>query len=474
MNKLLSHLRRPRSLFTQMLWLLVTAMLMAKLGSWTASLDDRAAAVRRTHVEEMLLRIAATSRVLGSLPAEHRNDVLGAMGATETKFSLDAEPGVKPAYVLTDQQAIEARQRLRDLLNAPEDSVYFKMWNKTENATPGLIQNPWAAVEPVAMGMKFSIRLPDGQWLNATNRRTVQPHVWSNAATWNMVVTILMVALVAFYIARRISGPLRDLADNADRLGRGESVAALDAGRGPEEVRRATQAFNAMGERIRRFVDDRTRILAAVSHDLRTPITNLRLRVELLDDGETKSRMLETLDELRATVEATLSFTREEVGEEAVRADLTSLVESVCDDFADIGQPVAFTQSDRLPMTCRISSLRRAVRNLVENALSYGGVARVSMRRVGDEVRIIIADDGPGIPVEEMDRVFLPFVRLESSRNRRTGGVGLGLSIARSVARGHGGDIILLNRTGGGLDAIITLPITGEPLVPGVTLQRAA
>lgn len=473
-GRLLHWLRRPRTLFTHMVALLVTAMLIAKLGSWTASLDDKAAAVRRTHVEEMLPRIAATSRVVAGLPAEYRGDVLAALRAVETRFSLDDHPAIRPDYEPTDPQTVAALVRLRDLMNLPADAVFLKIWNKAENDDPGMFHNPWAAIDPVEMGMKFSVRMPDGQWLNGVNKRMVQPTVWSTTATWSLVTSVLMVALAAFYISRRISRPLRHLADGADRLGRGENVPPLDAGRGPEEVRRATHAFNAMGERIRRFVDDRTRILAAVSHDLRTPITNLRLRVELLEEGEAKSRMLETLDELRATVEATLSFTREELGEEAVRADLTSLVESVCDDFIDVGRPVTFAPADRLPVVCRTGSLRRAVRNLVENALNYGGVARVALRSTASGVEIIVADDGPGIPEADMERVFEPFMRLEASRNRRTGGVGLGLSIARSVVRGHGGDIRLVNRPGGGLDAVIMLPIVARPLNDNQSVRQVA
>ncbi|MFY8093623.1 MAG: ATP-binding protein [Niveispirillum sp.] len=474
MKRLMSLLRQPRSLFTHMVALLIGAMLVAKLGSWTASLDDKAATVRRTHVEEMLPRIANTSRIMGILPRELRVDTLAGIRARETRYSVDDQPILSPDLVLSDPQAIAARDRLMDLLDLPRSAVLFKMWNKSENAEPGWFHNPWAAIEPVEMGMKFSVRLPDGQWLNAVNRRMIQPTVWSSTSTWTLLTSILMVALASFYISRRLSGPLRDLADRADRLGRGESAPALETERGPEEVRRAAHAFNAMGARIRRFVDDRTRILAAISHDLRTPITNLRLRVELLDEGETKARMLETLDELRSTVEATLSFTRDELGEEAVRADLSTLVESVCDDFADTGHPVSFSAADRLPLICRTGSMRRAIRNLIENALAYGGSARVSMRNDGTEAMIIVADDGPGIPEGDLERVFEPFVRLESSRNRRTGGVGLGLSIARSVVHGHGGDIRLLNRPGGGLNAVITLPILSGPHHDGIVYRRAA
>lgn len=472
--RLRATLARPRSLFTQMVFLLVAAVLVAKLGSWTASLDEKAEAVRRTHIEEMLQRVGGTARIVSTLPPEYRGRVLKAIASSNTRYSLDDIPLLPVDYRPRNATDRTIWDKLAFYGNAPADRVRFKTWIKAENAVPDLFQNPWSSLAPFDMGMKFSIQLPDGQWLNALNRRTVTPDIWSDVATGSVLTSLIMVALVAFYISRRMSRPLRALADGADRLGRGESVAPLPNNVGPEEVRRATQAFNAMGERIRRFVDDRTRMLAAVSHDLRTPITNLRLRVELLEEGETKARMLETLDELRSTVEAALAFSREEVGEEAVKADLATLVESVCDDFADTGQPVFFAGAPRLALVCRTNSLRRAVRNLVENAVAYGGVARVSLERRGHEVEITIADDGPGIPEGEVERVFQPFVRLEASRNRRTGGVGLGLSIARSVARGHGGEVRLRNRPAGGMDAIIILPVQTEPEQAAPGPQRRA
>nr|WP_247887118.1 ATP-binding protein [Azospirillum sp. SYSU D00513] len=282
-----------------------------------------------------------------------------------------------------------------------------------------------------------------------------------------------MVALVALFISRRIARPLREIGEAAERLGRGEAV-ELDEGKGPTEVRRAAAAFNAMGNRLRRFVDDRTRMLAAVSHDLRTPITNLRLRVEMLEEGETKARMLHNVEELRQTAEAMLAFAREEAGEESRPADLVSLVESLCDDMADLGAPVSFEGVRKLPIVCRPAALRRVIRNLVENAVAYGGVARVTVAEAGNELRVTVEDDGPGIAGPEMERVFEPFVRLEASRNRRTGGVGLGLSIARSIARGHGGDILLENRAEGGLRAVLILPAGLPPAGPkaGRTARR--
>jgi signal transduction histidine kinase len=248
------------------------------------------------------------------------------------------------------------------------------------------------------------------------------------------------------------------LAVAAEALGRGQAPAPLDEV-GPSDVRATVQAFNRMQARLRRFVDDRTRMLAAISHDLRTPITSLRLRAEFIDDEDTKARILVTLDEMQKMVEGTLAFAREEATSEPTRTvDLAALVESTVLDLADLGAEVTFADPGRIALACRPVALRRAVRNLIENAVRYGERCRVRLDADRDEVRIVLEDDGPGIPEDERERVFEPFVRLEASRSQATGGIGLGLAIARSIVRAHGGDIALANRPAGGLVVTVTLP----------------
>jgi signal transduction histidine kinase len=200
-------------------------------------------------------------------------------------------------------------------------------------------------------------------------------------------------------------------------------------------------------------------MLAAISHDLRTPITTLRLRAEFVDDEEARAKILETLDEMQRMIEATLAFAREEAAAEDTRTvDLAALVESLVADLVDLGHEVAFSGPERLAYACRPIGLKRAVRNLIENAIAYGERARVKLEPGALAVRIVIDDDGPGIPEADFERVFAPFVRLEESRSRETGGIGLGMAIARSIVRGHGGDIELANREEGGLKVVISLP----------------
>jgi signal transduction histidine kinase len=268
--------------------------------------------------------------------------------------------------------------------------------------------------------------------------------------------------VIVIFMVRRLTRPMAALAAAAERLGRGEAVPPVPE-RGPADVRETTRAFNRMHARLQRFVQDRTRMLAAISHDLRTPITSLRLRAEFVEDEEIRQKILETLDDMQRMAEATLAFAREEAAQEDTRAvDLAALIDSVCADLADMGQDVTFAGAPRSHYLGRPSSLKRALRNLIENAVTYGRRARVALEAGDHEWRIVIEDDGPGIAEADFERVFAPFVRLEESRNPETGGVGLGMAISRSIVRGHGGDITLANRPGAhgaeGLCVTIRLP----------------
>jgi signal transduction histidine kinase len=257
---------------------------------------------------------------------------------------------------------------------------------------------------------------------------------------------------------QRLTRPLEQLTEVAERVGRGESITPMPE-KGPVDIRQTIRAFNRMYERLQRFVQDRTRMLAAISHDLRSPITSLRLQVELMKDKEARGKMLETLEDMQRMTEATLAFARDEASTEVSRSvDLSALIDSLCQDLADMGMNVKFENAKKTPYTCRPISLKRAIRNLIENAVSYGDRAGVKLQHEDTEFRIVIEDDGPGIPEKDFERVFQPFVRLEESRNKKTGGIGLGMAIARSIVRKHGGDIDLVNKPGGGLTVTIHLP----------------
>ncbi|HLZ64862.1 MAG TPA: ATP-binding protein [Aliidongia sp.] len=269
----------------------------------------------------------------------------------------------------------------------------------------------------------------------------------------------VVIILCSLWFARKAARNLSQFSAAADAIGRSVDAPLLPES-GPHEVRLAAKAFNRMQERLRRFVNDRTQMLAAISHDLRTPLTRLRLRAEFVDDDAQRAKMLSDIAEMEAMITATLAFARDDaLREPRTPQDLDQLLDQLASDLCDSGYPVQYEPGEPVVVSCSPGGVRRAIANLAENAVKYGDVAHLSLQRHGDLVTILIEDDGPGIPPELAEQVFQPFFRLEGSRNRDTGGVGLGLSVARTIIRGHGGDIELSNRPEGGLRVTVTLPV---------------
>lgn len=305
--------------------------------------------------------------------------------------------------------------------------------------------------------LRIAIGLDGGGWLLVTG---IDPHqqAWLvRLAIWSGLIATLIIGL-SWWAARRITAPLARFAAAAEHLGLDAAAPPLPEA-GPTEIRAATHAVNRMQDRLRRFVEDRTRMVAAIGHDLKTPITRLRLRAEFVEDPEQQKKLLADLEEMEAMIAATLAFARDDAQKEPrVSVDLADLLQSLCEAHADAGGDATYAGPTRFPYLCRPVAMRRAIGNLIDNAIKYGERARVSLTKTGDQVVLAIEDDGPGIPEPDQERVFAPFYRLEASRNRDTGGTGLGLSVARTIVRGHGGDILLSNTPEGGLRATVTLP----------------
>ena len=281
---------------------------------------------------------------------------------------------------------------------------------------------------------------------------------------WALALMTVVAAALSVWAVRRLIGPVATLAAAAEALGRDVNAPPLPED-GPLEVATAARAFNTMAGRIRRFVQDRTDLLAAIGHDLRTPITRLKLRAEFVEDDEQRRKILADLDELETMVSATLAFGRDSRTSEAVVSlDLVELLRTVLDEAADArpeaAEAITFDGPPHLTFRGRTLSLKRAFANLVANALAYGGAARLRLlaEDASGMVTVEIEDDGPGIPPEELDLMFEPFRRGEPSRNKETGGVGLGLPIVRNILRAHGGDVTLANRAPHGLRATVRLP----------------
>lgn len=452
----------PRGVAGQLVAVVLVALLLALSAAFAIFTDERQGALEVQQREQVLARIVSAVELLAMLPQEQEARLLRSAGTSQLRLSVDARPAVDPG------EPEQRRSRVERYLLQRLDGRAGDVLVRRAELSPG-VWRPWRPREDEARaeqraphrrieGLVVAVQLADGRWLNA---HAVAPPSPAGPARSAMLTVLLMAALVgggAMLIVRRLIAPLRALAVAAERLGRGETVAPLPD-RGPEEVRRTTMAFNAMQERLHRFIDDRTRLLAAISHDLRTPITTLRLRAEFIEDEETRARILATLDEMQRMVEATLAFAGEQASREATRTvDLAGLLESVVGELVDLGTDVRLAPASRLPYPCRPTALTRAVRNLVENAARYGERARVQLVADAKGVAIIVEDDGPGIPPDQIEAAFAPFVRLEGSRSQETGGIGLGLAIARTIARAHGGDVTLANRAGGGLAATLSLP----------------
>ena len=283
---------------------------------------------------------------------------------------------------------------------------------------------------------------------------------WSPGSIVSTLVMAIAIIVFSWWASGWITAPLSDFAHAAERLGMDVNAPPLTED-GPEEVRAAARAFNQMQTRIRSFVEDRLRMLAAISHDLRGPITRMRLRIEQIAiDADAQRKLLADLDEMAQMVDSSLAFARDEATDEVSQpVDLAALVNTLCDDAVDAGHRAEFAwDGGRLVYQGRPLAMKRLFANLIDNAVRYGAVVKVRASSEPEIVQVVIDDEGPGIPEDQIENVFKPFFRLERSRNKRTGGIGLGLPTARSIARAHGGDIVLQNRPGGGLRATVTLP----------------
>lgn len=311
-----------------------------------------------------------------------------------------------------------------------------------------------------------ALQMPDGRWMVISS---LLPSPDTIRGTEFLIAFILMTVLAAamtLWAVRRLTAPVRTLAAAAEALGRDVNAPPLPEG-GPSEIAAAARAFNTMASRIRRFVQDRTLLLTAIGHDLRTPITRMRLRAEFMEDEEQRAKMLQDLDEMEAMVSATIAFGRIASPNEPVSPiDLAELLRTVLDEASDAAPEIAdrlrYEGPDHWTVRVRPQAFKRALTNLVSNAVKYGNCCQIRLLRPsrdGGTLRIEVNDEGPGIPAEHMNRLLQPFQRMETSRNRETGGVGLGLAIARDIARAHGGDLILGNRPEGGARVTLTLPV---------------
>jgi signal transduction histidine kinase len=307
--------------------------------------------------------------------------------------------------------------------------------------------------------LEASLQLTDGSWLNFALLTARPEPLWSSRLLLSILVMTVGVIALSVWAVRRATGPLAAFSHAAERLGRDVNAPPVTED-GPSEVSQLARAFNEMQRRLGAFVRDRTQMLAAISHDLRTPITRLRLRADFVEDEEQRQKMLADLEQMETMIATTLAFAREEADEEPRRPfDLAVLLQDLCDTASDSGRAAAYRGPLSVTYQGRPVALERVFANLIDNAVNYGGGAEVSLATARDRVTVTVEDNGPGIPEEQMEKVFQPFCRLEASRSRDTGGVGLGLASVRSIVRAHGGEVRPANREEGGLRVTVDLPV---------------
>jgi len=531
----------PKSLFGQTVLILLAGLVASHLiGAWIYA-ADREQAVRAIGGLALAQRVANITQLVMTAPADWRARIVAASSDPSFRVSLSPQP---PA-IADDGGSDPAARAIGEFLAGRLADGSARQIRVAVSEAP---QPPFAMPHGHSMGMgpmmhavgawrglEVAVQVGGGQWLSFASVLPETGPAVSRRLILSMAVMAVIIVFVSIWAVRRVTAPLGAIAQAAERLGKDIAAQPL-AEIGTIEMRRAVQAFNGMQARLRRFVEDRTRMLAAISHDLRTPLTLLRLRAEDVENAEEREKMLATIADMTAMIEATLAFARDEAAaaprrrvdltallasivddrtrmlaaishdlrtpltllrlraedvenaeerekmlatiadmtamieatlafarDEAAaeprrRVDLTAMLASIVDDMAAAGRAVTMAAAPPVVCECEPGALKRAMSNLIDNAVKYGKAAHVAIRTLPGTVEMTVDDEGPGIPEEALARVFQPFYRLEESRSRETGGIGLGLAIAQSIVQAHGGEITLANRREGGLRATIALP----------------
>jgi signal transduction histidine kinase len=456
----------PKSLFGRLMFVLLTGLIASQLLGAYVLLRDRGALLYETSGWHIAQRLAGIVQLMNTQTLEQRALTLRTLNTPTFRLTLEDAPHLAH----TDESIAAAH--LRALFShivggsrpvraavvpegqADEPLAHFGPGMGPMMRMPG---PPFAfASRPVAFQVETQLR--DGTWVRLIQDLPPDHLLLPYKVLLTLVILLLSVVGLSLLAVRTVTRPLVTLGRAAELLGRDIHRPPLDEERGPEEVRRAAHAFNTMQARIANQIRERERFLAAVSHDLKTPITRLRLRAELVQDIAIRGKIVQDLNDMETMTAATLEFIRgTQQPEDRKLVDITSLLESLQQDHEAMGQKLRLRGS-AAPYPTRPMALRRCLENLIDNAINYGNEADITVEDDAHALVILIADQGTGIPDKDLEQVFEPFYRLEKSRSRNTGGVGLGLSIARGLARSSGGDLHLRNRPEGGLEATLILP----------------
>jgi len=378
-------------------------------------------------------------------PAEFRTDWYAA--ASQASASLQAAPRAEDKNA---QRTISAHLQRAVAVLSP---------GRTGSVPPGILYDRSRPLAPYML----AVQLNDGSWLVFSVMKRTWGMPWANRWMIWLCFLAASITIVTAFAARQFSGPIERLAAAVRQFGLNPRAPPI-AEAGPKELRQVIETFNAMQAQIQKFVAYRTMMLAAISHDLRTPLTRMRLRGEFIDDQEQQARLLRDVDEMQNMVDEALAFFRDDASvEETTSFDLPHVLLTVANDYADQDVDIGYAGPAHAVYRGRPFTLKRAFTNLIDNAVKYGKTPEIELSCEEMALVVAIRDRGPGIPAEALDNVFRPYYRVDGSRNRTSGGVGLGLTVAQAIVQGHGGEIILQNRPEGGLEARIVLPVLRAP-----------
>ncbi|HZO24176.1 MAG TPA: HAMP domain-containing sensor histidine kinase [Steroidobacteraceae bacterium] len=484
----------PQSLFGRLLAASVLALLLAEAASLVLVARERERFVLQGNVREWSRRIAEVTTMLQGLQGAERDAAAQRLTAGPLHFGRRAD-GVRLRSE-ADEDGEPPRRGARDTRGSPSPGGRFDRSTASlpfvPFATQSEFEHTFAEQLQTTLGRDFrlsvspttdpsrraisitgtafaenrdgpvelydaTVGFPDGYTAVFRVGRVSRGPPLPRGLFLNLILLIVVMLVALFVTARSITHPLSELARAADRVGRDLRQPRL-AERGARELRHAARAFNTMQDRLQRYLDSRSRVLAAMSHDLKTPLTRLRLQVETLEDPVIQARFGKQLDEMESMVHGALALFRGLDDNEAFAPiDMDALLRTLQSEFAEMNASVILQGRALRPISAKPQALRRCLTNLIANAVKFGSRATIVIED-GQALILRIRDEGPGIPEEELERVFEPFYRLETSRNRDTGGTGLGLSIARDVAQAHGGSLVLHNLPVRGLEAVLTLP----------------
>lgn len=434
----------PRSLVGQLILLVSLALFVAQAVNFAFLLLER----------DRQLLIGATAPAVGRIV----DGLDRRPGGPRPRVTFGAAP--PPA---SGERRVDIEQRARDMLNdTGVTALAIHAYADRDPSPPGRFERIRERHDPGRLRsqkrLTLAVEYARGQWI------WTQTHLFGGGSRfggWLVGQTLLIyifVLIPLLFVGRRLARPLRALTVAARQFGSSGAADPVEQ-RGPGDVRDLIVAFNGMRQRLRAMLDEKDRMLGAIGHDLRTPLASLRVRTESVEDEGERARMSETIEEMSRMLDDILSLARAGRSIEPVaKVDLAALADAVVEDFIELGSPVDMIDSARTVGSVRPQLIRRALRNLIENAVVYGGMAHVAVTREGDRIVLSVSDEGPGIDASRMEEMMEPFTRLEGSRNRETGGAGLGLALVRAIMAEHQGMLRLRNRAGGGLEASLVMP----------------